>query len=144
MCAENGLIGGMLQAKSNFVVVGSTIRFRKEIRPIFTKFSIESMVYGVDDRIIWIQQNFKSSKSPRIATQILVQGAAIRGREVLNPIEFFKNDMGLDPSTVDELRMSQDDATAVSQQFRSYSALDEAMKSAAAVDDERHGEAKRR
>ena len=102
------------------------------------------MVYGVDDRIIWIQQNFKSSKSPRIATQILVQGAAIRGREVLNPIEFFKNDMGLDPSTVDELRMSQDDATAVSQQFRSYSALDEAMKSAAAVDDERHGEAKRR
>lgn len=135
MCAENGLIEVMAREKSHFVVAGSAIRYRKEMRPIFARFAIESSICGLDDRIIWIQHNFRSTKSPRIVAQVLVQGAVVRERQTVSPIDFFKNKLDLDGSVVDEM-ITCDEAVAL--QLRDYAALDNSMRTYASIDDKIH------
>jgi hypothetical protein len=136
MCAENGLISAMWQHNMHFVVLGSSIRYRKELRPLFRSFCIETTIAAIDDTNnndsgdsnIWIVHNFrlrssdsgmnndggdggtekkkKDDNNKRIMAQVLIQGAAIQGRKRMDPAELLNRHVGIDPAVVDALRLS--------------------------------------
>jgi len=130
-----------------FLVGGTTVRFRREIRPIFTKFQIETSVFGLDARTMWISHKFRSpatAKSPessRIMAQIIIQGVALKGREIIDPATFLKECAGMDAGLIDNLVLpsTKHEGLGVTEGIvEKYMALDDSLKKAAAKDDENH------
>jgi len=135
----------MYKNNVNYLVAGTTVRFRKEIRPLFRKFQIDTTVCGLDDRNLWISHKFRmpaKEKHPesRIMAQVIVQGVAVKGREVLEPAQFLKQDVGMDADVIDSLVMPnvQHTSAVVEELLERYIALEETLKKAAAEDDEKH------
>jgi acyl-CoA thioesterase FadM len=54
MSTENGWIQAMFNHKSHFVVASQSCRYRAEIRPVFRKFEVESIVLAMDDKNMWM------------------------------------------------------------------------------------------
>lgn len=54
MSTENGWISAMMKSNSHFIVSAQSCRYRAEIRPVFRKFKIESILAGVDDKNMWL------------------------------------------------------------------------------------------
>jgi acyl-CoA thioesterase FadM len=46
MSTENGWIQAMMKSNSHFIVTAQSCRYRTEIRPVFRKFEVESVVVG--------------------------------------------------------------------------------------------------
>lgn len=142
MCAENGLIAAMWNHNMHFVVLGSTIRYRKELRPLFRSFQIDTELSAIDDGNMWIVHNFRHAKdkaNKRIMAQVLVQGAAVRGRTRINPADLLVNHVGIDSSLVDTLRLSaatQDEHNLA--MIQNYQALQETFQTTASKDDSKH------
>jgi hypothetical protein len=71
--------------------------------------------------------------------QMIVQGVAVKGKDVINPIDFLKNDVGMDGTAIDALVMANiDKSNVVEQLMEQYLALDETFKKAAAEDDAKY------
>jgi acyl-CoA thioesterase FadM len=146
MCAENGLISAMWSHNIHFVVLGSSIRYRKELRPLFRSFCIETTISAIDDANMWIVHNFRhhnDDKNKRIMTQVLVQGAAIQGRTRVDPAELLIQHVGIDKAVVDALRLSSSSSSTESltddeMMIQKYMALQQSMQECASNDDSKH------
>lgn len=139
----------MVKNNIHFLVVGTTIRYRKEMRPIFSKFQIDTSVAGMDDRNLWMMHKFRSlsatNKESRIMAQMVVQGVAVQdGRNVMKPATLFKDFIGLDGALVDSItlnganRSPTEESKVTEELLERYAALEEAMKKESAEDDKRY------
>jgi len=135
----------MYKERTKYLVAGATIRFRREVRPIFRKFQIETTVCGLDDRNLFISHNFRlpakeNYPESRILAQIIVQGVTVKGRDVVEPANFLKEKAGMDAELIDSLVLpgNKHESAVVEELLERYMALDESLKKVAANDDEKH------
>lgn len=142
MMAANGCLKISFQRGVTFLLVGSTIRFRKEIRPLFSPFQVDTNVVGIDERSIWIMHKFRGNGSDRIAAQLLVEAVLVEGRTVIDPAVFFTQ-VGLDGDVMEKLKIDRSfsdvDGTELNQDqviLQRYDELQGEMRKAAAIDDE--------
>ena len=145
LCAYNGLMETMLRNNINFVVGGTSVRFRQEIG-LLRKFEVHTFLAKLDERHLWMYHTFRyppSGKDPgRIKAQVVCQGLAIQGRNVLDPRVFLKDKVGVDPDIVDALSVpspedQQSEGAIMANMMDSYLSLESAFKDAASMDDER-------
>jgi hypothetical protein len=139
----------MLKQDIHFLVVGTTIRYRKEIRPLFGKFQIDTTVCGMDDRNLFLLHQFRTVSSQdeesRIMAQMIVQGVAVqKGRTVMNPATLFKDVIGFDSNLIDSITLSNmkiasnSESETTVELLDKYSAFEGAMKKATAEDDRKY------
>jgi hypothetical protein len=139
----------MLKQDIHFLVVGTTIRYRKEIRPLFGKFQIDTTVCGMDDRNLFLMHQFRTVSSQdeesRIMAQMIVQGVAVqKGRTVMNPATLFKDVIGFDSNLIDSITLSNmkiasnSESETTVELLDKYSAFEGAMKKATAEDDRKY------
>lgn len=138
LTAYNGLLSTMYKHNVHFFVAGSCIRYRREIRPLFRKFQIDSYVAGLDERNIWISHKFRYPVpgQDRVRAQILVQGVAVKDKKVLDPRTFFKEQVGVDADIVDRLTLPNVGEATMEEMLERYVGLEEAMKKDANLDDQ--------
>ena len=138
LTAENGLLHGMIKAKTAYVVTGAVVRYRREVKPLFRKFEVHSYLSGIDERDLWIYQTFRHAEEGdrKIRGQVLIKGAVIRGRERLDPIAFLKNDCGIDADMLDSLR-DHDNDNSFDDEILNYKLLEASLQESAAADDQR-------
>jgi hypothetical protein len=138
------MLSAMFRKSVNYFVVGTAIRYRKEIRPIFRRFQIDTEVCGLDNRNLFISHKFRlpsidNHPPSRLMAQMIVQGVAVKGKDVINPIDFLKDDVGMHSNAIDALVITKiDKSNVVEQLMEQYLALDETFKKAAAEDDEKY------
>lgn len=139
MCAYNGLLKAMARDQMAFVVGGTVVRYRKEIRPLFRKFEVHSYVAHLDQRNLWIYHTFRyppgGDDPGRIRAQVLCQGLAIQGRNVLDPRKYLKENVGIDADLIDELSQETEENTLTSV-MEKYSSMEDSFKEAATEDDQ--------
>jgi acyl-CoA thioesterase FadM len=143
MCAENGVISAMWNHSIHFVVLGSSIRYRKEVRPLFRAFRIETTISAIDDANFWIVHNFRHQSDPknkRIMAQVLVQGAAIQGRNRVDPADLLIDHVGVEKPIVDALKLSSFSTASPSEAevIHTYKALQQSFQETASNDDSKH------
>jgi acyl-CoA thioesterase FadM len=144
LCAYNGLMESMFKNKINFVVGGTAVRFRQEIG-FMRKFEVHTFLAKLDERHLWLYHTFRyppSGKDPgRIKAQVVCQGIAIQGRNVIDPRIFLKEKVGIDAHIVDELSVDspadQSEEAVMAHLMDSYLDLEGAFKDATAMDDEK-------
>ncbi|CAB9499695.1 Protein THEM6 [Seminavis robusta] len=140
LCAYNGLMESMYKDKVNFVVGGTAIRYRREIRPVFRQFEVHTFVAHVDERHFWIYHTFRyppgGSDPGRIRCQMVCQGLAIQGRTVMDPRKYLVENVGIDAELIDELLQAESSNTTMHDLMDKYLAMDEKFKEASAKDDE--------
>jgi acyl-CoA thioesterase FadM len=146
LTSYNGMLQTMLKKNIHFLVVGTTIRYRKEIRPIFGKFFIETYMCGLDERNLYMIHQFRTTnQNSRIMAQMIVQGVAVQnGRNVINPATFLKEDIGFDTNIINNIMLSNmnipsstDESKVIVELLDRYSALEETMKKVTAIDDKK-------
>lgn len=143
MTAYNGLLTAMMKNNVAFMVAGSVVRYRREIRPIFCRFQIETTVAGLDDtNNIWIMQNFRypAKGQDRVLAQVLIRGIAVQDRKVIDPRHLFVNLCGMDKNIVDKLIMPNVSNEAIEILLEKYADLEDQFRQVAALDDEKHGQ----
>jgi acyl-CoA thioesterase FadM len=156
MTATNGMLGVMGRQGINFLVTSVALRYRREIRPVFRKFDIESSVVSVDERNLYVYQTFRHSSSTdnKVKAQLLLQGVAVQKGSVLDPRDFLKDTIGVDPNLVDQLdnkhfiannksETSDQDGDGSREQklygmIQYYERLEQAFRATAADDDKHH------
>lgn len=136
--AYNGMLSAMTKKNLHFLVKGSCIRYRQEIRPLFRHFQVDSCIAGLDEKHLWMTQKFRYSSDDRVRAQVMLQGVAVKGRHVLNPSVFLK-DIGMDADIVDSLILPNVPNATVETMLECYSALEEAMRAEASEDDAQRG-----
>jgi acyl-CoA thioesterase FadM len=136
--AYNGMLSAMAKKNLHFLVKGSCIRYRQEIRPVFRRFQIDSCIAGLDEKHFWITQKFRYSSEDRVRAQVMVQGVAVKGRQVLNPSVFLK-DMGMDTHLVESLILPNVPNATVEKMLECYVALEDAMRAEVSEDDALRG-----
>lgn len=96
---------------------------------------------------MWISHNFRLpaaqgeiNKDSRVMAQMIVQGVAVKGRDVIDPGHFLKDKVGIDADLIESLTMPNvaHKSQIVQEMIERYTALDESMKKAAAEDDAKY------
>lgn len=107
MMSCNGLLSHFFKSKMHFIVASTAVRYRQEIRPLFGSFVVESFVAAMDERSVWIFQNFVTPKDGRLRTQVIVQGVLVAAsgpkKGVTKPADVFTESMGVDKDVVASL-----------------------------------------
>ena len=133
--AETGMLKTFFEKKSEFIVTSASERYRREIKPLFRKFEIQTSLCGVNDRNFSIYQTFRypgTGGVSKIRAQVLISGVIRRGRKLVNPKKFLVDEVGVDPADLDVLGegdVSMDDI------FLKNSELEDLLKESAAADD---------
>lgn len=134
--AECGLMQGMIYARAAYVVTGASVRFRREVKPLFRTFEVHSHLMAMDDKDMWIAQTFRHAQKDdyKIRGQVLIKGAVIRGQERLDPRAFLKSDCGLDADLLDSIT---DDGSGEKfrEEVKLYKQMEASMQASAAQDD---------
>jgi hypothetical protein len=52
--ASNGLLNQMYNHGVGFYAVSTAVRYRRQIRPVFRKFQVDTTIAGIDDRNLWV------------------------------------------------------------------------------------------
>jgi|Transcript_7689 acyl-CoA thioesterase FadM len=133
--AETGMLKTFLEKKSEFIVTSATVRYRREMKPLFRKFEVQTSLCGVNDRTFSIYQNFRYpgvGGVNKIRAQVLITGVIRRGRDIFNPKKFLIEEGGVDSSAVEALDKSD---VCMDEAFLKSSELDDLLKQSAAEDD---------
>lgn len=144
LCAYNGLLHSMYHHGVNFMVSGTAIRFRKEVKPILRKFEVHSFVAHVDERHLWIYHAFRyppgGNDPGRVRAHAVCQGLAVQGRTVLDPRMYLKDMVGIDADAIDAISSGgsneANDQDIFGELIDRYSSMEEVFKAAATKDDE--------
>lgn len=140
LCAYNGLMNSMYNDNVHFMVGGTAVRFRREIRPVFRAFEVHSFVARVDERSMWVYHTFRyapGGKDPgRIRAQVLCQGLTVQNRKVIDPRVYLKENVGIDADIVDSISTTESDNSTMDELFNTYAALEDQFKDASQQDDE--------
>lgn len=137
MSAVNGWLQAGLQHGSQFVLTSASCRYRAEIRPIFRKFQIETIVTGMDDKHMWIYHSFRHAAEgdDRVRAQILVKGMIIENRKSIDPREYLEKKVGVtDLSVLESMHRPNSDAP-LEEMMVAFEALDGAQRKHAALQD---------
>eukprot|EP00977_Amphora_coffeiformis_P020479 scaffold8300_cov171-Amphora_coffeaeformis.AAC.4 len=132
----------MLRDKVNFLVGGNTVRYRREVRPLWRKFEIHSHVAHLDERHFWIYHAFRypsDGKDPgRIRAQVLCQGLAVQNGQVLDPRKYLVDKIGFDADRVEALGGSgpEHPSDTMEELMEKFMAMEKVLKKAATEDDE--------
>ncbi len=54
MSATNGWLEAGIKHNSHYVLTSASCRYRAEIRPVFRKFEIQTIVAGIDEKNLWM------------------------------------------------------------------------------------------
>jgi acyl-CoA thioesterase FadM len=54
MTATNGALQTMYNTNTHFMVASTAIRFRRQVRPIFRTFQVQTTLGGIDERNFWM------------------------------------------------------------------------------------------
>lgn len=142
MTAYNGLLNVMMRNNIAFLVAGTSIRYRREIRPLFREFSIDTSVAGIDaDKNIWVIHDFRYpiEGNNRIRAQMVVRAVVKQGRgEVLDPVVFLKDIAGIDGDVVDAITMPIANVNKLEELLECHRALEDRFRDVAAADDARN------
>lgn len=134
---QNGIVRTCYQKNCEFIVASATVRYRREMKPLFRKFTVDTALCGLDDRTFSIYQTFRypgTGGVSKIRAQVLLSGVIRQGRRILNPREFMIQEVGADPAMLDSIGKDQ---VSMEEAFQKNSELEEMLKEAAAADDER-------
>jgi acyl-CoA thioesterase FadM len=135
--AQNGVVRTCYEQNCEFIVASATVRYRREMKPLFRKFAVDTALCGLDDRTFSIYQTFRypgSGGVNKIRAQVLLSGVIRQGRSLLNPGEFVIKELGVDPAMLDSI---EDDQMSMEALFQKNIELQDMLKEAAAADDER-------
>jgi acyl-CoA thioesterase FadM len=158
LTAQNGMLSAMYRHNIHFYVVGTTIRYRREIRPLFRKFQVDTTVCGIQGRTMYMSHKFRlpakgDHPESRVMAQMIVQGVAVQGggggkNVVVDFADFLKNKAGFDADVIDRVMLpaattarDNDDGNSIGSSgdlpeiIQRYLALEDAMKNDAAEDD---------
>ncbi|KAL7562979.1 hypothetical protein ACA910_018617 [Epithemia clementina (nom. ined.)] len=142
LTAQNGMLGLMLPKGINFLVASTSVRFRREVRPLFRKFQIDSSLVAMDHRHVWMVHNFRYPipGRNRVRAQVIVQGVVTQWNKkgVLDPREFFRDTCGFDSDLVESLNYPGVGNEAVSKMLDGFVSLDQSLRTVAAEDDKTH------
>lgn len=138
MGAETGMLQNMVSQNIYLILVGNFIRYRREIRPLFRSFQVETYVSAVDDRNLWFSSNFRYSDTDRLRAQILVQAVVIKDGNVLLPRDFLRDVCGYADDLIDRVTWPDGQDVSHADLLHSYRDLDATMRKLAAQDDENH------
>lgn len=133
--AETGILKTCLEKKTEFIVASAAVRYRREMKPLFRKFKVQTSLCGVNDRTFSVYQTFRypgTGGVNKIRAQVLISGVIRRGRELVNPKEFLIEEVGADPAELDSLG---EDDISMDDVFLKNSELEELLKESAAADD---------
>ena len=141
MTAYNGLLGTLAKNRGDFMVAGTSVRFRREVRPLFRKFQVDTTLAGLDDdNNIWATQNFRypGDTNNRVRAQIVVRAVVVQNRQVLDPRLVLHGYAGIDKDLVDSLCLTKMSDEKLEELFERYAAMEESFRDVAAADDEKH------
>jgi len=147
MAAESGLLQKMMCDNVAFFVTANFVRYRREVRPLFRSFQVETSVSAMDERHIWFTHNFRyldgsnidEDTQNRIRTQVMVQAVIIQKGKVLTPYDFFVQECGYDDKLIQSILLPDGEHVSDVNVLNSYQNLDDAMRAVAAKDDATHG-----
>ena len=97
--AETGMLKTFLEKKTEFIVTSATVRYRREMKPLFRKFEVQTSLCGVNDRTFSIYQTFRypgTGGVTKIRAQVLISAVIRRGRDIINPKQFLIEEGGAD------------------------------------------------
>lgn len=138
----------MYQNDVHFMVTAAVVRFRRQVRPVFRHFQIETSLKAVDDDSFWVYQTFRypEAGNDRVRTQVLIKGVAYQHRQVLAPRIVLEDMMGVPTETVEQMMLDprmessdskdeNDGSTAMQSMLTHFQELDESFRDAAGADD---------
>ncbi|GKY98258.1 thioesterase [Mayamaea pseudoterrestris] len=138
MTTESGMLHKGYKKNCFFVVTASTVRYRKEIR--YGKFNIETRFMGFDDKSMWGIHNFyvpnkkDQAASRRVRAQVLVKAAVLRENKLISPKEFYTGILELEDDIIKQQESFYGDES-FQEMVRNYTALEESMRTAAALEE---------
>lgn len=135
MAAESGMLRKMASDNILFIVSANFVRYRREIRPLFQSFQVETTVSALDIRHMWFFHNFRYANDDRIRAQVVVQGVVMQRGQVLTPSDFLTHDCGHDPDLIQSLVWPDGENVVHADLLKSYRSLDDALRTVAAEDD---------
>lgn len=138
MGAASGMLQKMMSDEIFFYVTGNFVRYRREVRPLFQSFVVETYVSAMDDRNLWFSHNFRYSETDRILTEILAQTVVVRRGKVLNPRDFLVNECGYDEGLIESLTWPDGTLVSHADVLDNFRKLDDTMRMVAADDDAKH------
>mmetsp|Transcript_132079 Transcript_132079/g.196765 ORF Transcript_132079/g.196765 Transcript_132079/m.196765 type:complete len:210 (+) Transcript_132079:153-782(+) len=141
MTAANGLLQAMYNSDTHFMVTSSSCRYRAQVRPLFKRFEVHSVVGGMDDKNLWIYQTFRypNKGDDRVRAQILVKGVTARKGKVVDPREFLVQEAGFDPAIIESLSRPCDIAS-IEDMITQFEELEESYRHSARLDDEKRSD----
>lgn len=137
MSAETGILQSVASKNVFMYITGSFIRYRKEIRPIFRSFTIETYVSAVDENSLWFSHNLRYSPKDRICAQILIKSSLMHKGKAIDPRDFLVNDLKCDEELVQKIARNNGELVPHPELLDSYDDLDNTMRKIAAADDAR-------
>jgi acyl-CoA thioesterase FadM len=138
MGAESGMLQKMISDNIFFLAAGNFMRYRKELRPLFRSFVVETYISAIDDRNLWFSHNFRYSETDRILAEILFQSVVVKGGKVLHPGRFLVEECAYDKELIQSITWPDGANVSHADLLRNYRTLDDTMRAIAAEDDERH------
>jgi acyl-CoA thioesterase FadM len=141
MLAYAGLFPHMIKTSTLLVVAGTTIRYRREIKPFWCKFRIESHFARIEGSRLWTVHDFLVPGSApshgdngqnKSRAQMVVPCAWVRNGKVVDPRSYLR-EAGVDEATVLSLCDAVgDDGPGTSSLLKDvttqYAALEESMR----------------
>lgn len=133
MTSSNGFLRESYQSKLAFLVTGAQVRYRRDI-PAWNRFVIETHLLAVDERTLYLRHNFRRAAGERILAQVMIEAVLARGKTIVDPRDGLRALAQVTEKVLQSLELPlHGSAGEVLEQSR---ALDEALKAAAAEDDE--------
>lgn len=136
--AETGVLGEFIRKKDAFIVTSTVVRYRREVKPLFRKFEVHTSLCGVDERTLSMYQTFRypgQGGKNKIRAQVLLQAVIRRGEQgVIDPRDFLRDCVGMDPDKIDSLSKS---GTTMEDELLKFKELESSLRETAAEDDKR-------
>jgi len=159
MCVANGIMDQFLQHRIAPVVTSAVVRYRREVKPLFRKFQINTTILSITPQSLLLRQDFRhyknnNKKDDKLRTQLLIQNTLVDTKtgSIVNPIEFLVDTCAADPTVIDQLIIQQEEnnyhdddgsntkttiPTIEEEEMEKYLRLEASLRQSAQMDDER-------
>ena len=137
MGAETGMMQSMVSHNIYLIATANYVRYRREVRPLFRSFQIESWVSAMDERNLWFIHNLRLDDTDRLRAQIFMQACFVQKGKVVPPRLFFHDVCGVADDLIDRVTWPDGQDVLHPDLLNAYRDLDDNMRSMAALDDEK-------
>lgn len=137
MGAETGMMQSMVSHNIYLIATANYVRYRREVRPLFRSFQIESWVSAMDERNLWFIHNLRLDDTDRLRAQIFMQACFVQNGKVVSPRVFFHDVCGVADELIDRVTWPDGQDVLHPDLLNAYRDLDDNMRRMAALDDEK-------